>query len=639
MTPGLPKTAGSTLTTLLFVTVIVVALYVGREVLVPIALAILMSFVLAPFVRKLHDWRIPRLVAVLLVVIVAFSAILVAGGMIVSQVNQLATDLPRYQATLREKIQTVRGMTGGSGTLEKAAEVLQDLNSELRTPGKITPTPDRPVLVEIRQPYPGALQTLVGLITPLVNPLATTGIVFLFVVFILLQREDLRNRLIRLGGVADLQRTTAAIDDAGHRLSRLFLAQLALNAAFGVVIGTGLFFIGVPSAPLWGLLAMVLRFVPYIGAVLAAVFPLVLAAAVGPDWTMVFWTVALFAIAEPLTGHVIEPLVTGHSSGLSPVAVIASATFWTWLWGPIGLILATPLTVCLVVIGRHVDRLKFLDVMFGDEPALSPAQLVYQRMLAGDAIEAVEQAEIYLMEKSLTSFYEDVLLESFALGQADALSGNVDEDRLERIRAVAAEIISDLSAHEESPKMGVDDNEGFSGLKTAEGGKAGLNKAVVPGSAKLVLCIPGPGALDESFALIVAQLVERRGIAARAEGRKTISVGHIFSLDTSSAALLCLCCLKGTRASQIRYAVRRLLRKAPDVPVILARIGSDPIQADDVSELESVSVGVTLDATLALIEKQVAARHVHAQVRTLSPDSQREVLAGQKSALADLPVS
>jgi predicted PurR-regulated permease PerM len=604
MTLGLPKTAGSTLTTLLFVTVIVVALYVGREVLVPIALAILMSFVLAPFVRKLHDWRVPRLVAVLLVVIVAFSAILVAGGMIVSQVNQLATDLPRYQATLREKIQTVRGMTGGSGTLEKAAEVLQDLNSELRTPGKITPTADRPVLVEIRQPYPGALQTLVGLITPLVNPLATTGIVFLFVVFILLQREDLRNRLIRLGGVADLQRTTAAIDDAGHRLSRLFLAQLALNAAFGVVIGTGLFFIGVPSAPLWGLLAMVLRFVPYIGAVLAAVFPLVLAAAVGPDWTMVFWTAALFAIAEPLTGHVIEPLVTGYSSGLSPVAVIASATFWTWLWGPIGLILATPLTVCLVVIGRHVDRLKFLDVMFGDEPALSPAQLVYQRMLAGDAIEAVEQAEIYLKEKSLTSFYEDVLLESFALGQADALSGNVDEDRLERIRAVAAEIITDLSVHEETPKTGVDDNEGFSGLKTAEGGKAGLNKPVVPGSAKLVLCIPGPGALDESFALIVAQLVERRGLAARAESRKTISVGHIFSLDTSSAALLCLCCLKGTRASQIRYAVRRLLRKAPDVPIILARIGSDPIQADDVSELEGVSVGVTLDATLALIENK-----------------------------------
>src|SRR4029077_8772860 len=190
---------------------------------------------------------------------------------------------------------------------------------------------------------PGALQTLVALITPLIHPLATTGIVVIFVIFILMQMQDLRNRLIRLAGAQDLQRTTAAIDDAGQRLSRLFLAQLALNAGFGVVVGIGLWFIGVPSAPLWGMLAMILRFVPYIGAVISAIFPLVLAAAVGRDWTMVLWTAALFVILEPIAGHIVEPWLYGRSTGLSPVAVITSATFWTWLWGPIGLILATPL--------------------------------------------------------------------------------------------------------------------------------------------------------------------------------------------------------------------------------------------------------------------------------------------------------
>src|SRR4029078_7631743 len=254
-------------------------------------------------------------------------------------------------------------------------------------------------------------------------------VVVIFVIFILLQRQDLRNRLIRLAGAQDLQRTTAALDDAGQRLSRLFLIQLALNAAFGLVIGIGLWFIGVPSAPLWGMLAMILRFVPYIGAVIAAIFPLILAAAVDPGWTMVFWTVALFLAVEPIAGHAIEPLLYGHSVGMSPVAVVTSATFWTWLWGPIGLVLATPLTMSLVVLGCHVDRLKFLDVMFGDQPALKPEELVYQRLLAGDPMEAAEQAQEFLKEKPLLSYYQDVLIEGLKLAQVDAERGLRDEER------------------------------------------------------------------------------------------------------------------------------------------------------------------------------------------------------------------
>jgi predicted PurR-regulated permease PerM len=312
-------------------------------------------------------------VAVIGVVLLAFAGVFSLGGLMISQVNQLASDLPRYQSTLREKIQNLRGVAAGTGTLERASEVLQNLSREIDRPNITGPSPaapsalpmspDRPIPVEVRQPDPGALQTLAALIAPLIHPLATTGIVVIFIIFILIQKQDLRNRLVRLAGSRDLQRTTAAIDDAGQRLSRLFLAQLALNAGFGLVIGTGLWFIGVPSAPLWGMLAMILRFVPYIGPPIAAIFPLILAAAVGTGWSMVIWTGALFLVVETIVGNAVEPVVCGHSTGLSPVAIIASATFWTWLWGPIGLILATPLSVCVVVLGRHVDRLKFLDVM------------------------------------------------------------------------------------------------------------------------------------------------------------------------------------------------------------------------------------------------------------------------------------
>ena len=324
------------------------------------------------------------------------------GALLVSQATRLAARLPEYQQTLSDKIESLRGLTGGPGTLKQASTVLKQLETELQRGGAAGQGGDgtarqasdkaAPIPVEIRRSDPGALTTLAKIIEPLLSPLTTTGVVVIFVTFILLQWEDLRNRLVRLAGTGDIQRTTAALDDAGKRLSKLFLTQMVFNAAFGLAIGAGLEFIGVPLAPLWGLIAMILRFVPYIGAMISAIFPLILAAAVGPGWEMLLLTALLFVTLEVLAGQVLEPLIYGHSAGLSPVAVILSASFWTWLWGPVGLVIATPLTVCLVVLGRHVERLKFLDIMLGDRPPLSPAQLVYQRMLAGDPLEAIEQA-------------------------------------------------------------------------------------------------------------------------------------------------------------------------------------------------------------------------------------------------------
>jgi len=269
---------GATLPAVLLGVIVVAALYFGRDVLVPIALAVLLSFVLSPLVGLLKRWYVPRGIAVAIVALAAFAAIFGLGALMVSQVNELAGDLPRYQSTLREKIQALRGATAGTGTLERASEVLQDLSKEIDKPkaGANTPllrdsrTPGAPIPVEVRQPDPGALQTVATLIAPLIHPLTTTGIVIIFVIFILGQHQDLRNRLIRLAGAQDLQRTAAALDEAGERLSRLFLTQLGFNAIFGLVIGIGLAVIGVPSAPLWGMMAAILRFVPYIGAPISA---------------------------------------------------------------------------------------------------------------------------------------------------------------------------------------------------------------------------------------------------------------------------------------------------------------------------------------------------------------------------------
>lgn len=634
--PSLAPVPGSALTTVLFGVIVVAALYFGREVLVPIALAVLMSFVLAPLIRLLQGWYLPRSLSIVIVVLVAFAAVFSLGALMVSQVNQLARDLPRYQSTLQEKIQSLRGATGGTGTLERASEVLHDLSKELDKPN-ITPSsttsladegalPNRPIPVEIRQPDSGALQTLAALITPLIVPLTTTGIVVIFVIFILIQRQDLRNRLIRLAGAQDLQRTTAALDDAGQRLSRLFLTQLALNASFGLVVGMGLWLIGVPSAPLWGMLAMILRFVPYIGAVISAIFPLVLAAAVGPGWTMVLWTAALFLIVEPITGQVIEPLLYGHHTGLSPVAVIASATFWTWLWGPIGLILATPLTICLVVLGRHVDRLKFLEVMLGDQPALTPAELVYQRMLARDPVEAAEQAQKFLKEKPLIAYYEEVLIEGLKLAQADAERGLLDDGRMLRIRDAVAEIVDDLGAHEdkvESPPLLDAEAEKQTPLTQLASTEQVPNQTLKELSAqwrtaKPVLCIPGLSLLDEAVTLIVAQLIEREGIGARVEQVDALSMSRIFSLDTKDVALVCLCYVENATSAQIRYAIRRLRRKAPKAFILVTLVGAE----NNIDDQEALKDSENLDFVKQSLRKTVETVLAVSKIRPI-PDTLR----------------
>ena len=583
----------STVATAILAVIIIAMLYFGREIFVPIALAILLSFVLAPAVLILQRIHVPRGLAVVSVALLAFALIFAMGSLLAAQVTQLAGDLPRYQSTISEKIQSFRDTKAGRGTLERASDMLKDLSKEIdkpkdsasaRGPSSIansgTSGSQAPVPVEVRQPDPGALENLRTLISPLVHPLATTGIIIIFVIFILLQREDLRNRLIRLVGSYDLQRTTAALDDAAGRLSRLFLTQLVLNSAFGVVIGIGLWFIGTPSAILWGILATVLRFVPYIGAVIAAAFPLALAVAVDPGWSMLLWTLALFLIVEPVVGHVIEPMVYGHSTGLSPVAVVAAATFWTALWGPIGLVLATPLTICLVVLGRHVERLEFLDVMFGDRPALSPPEIFYQRMLAGDPAEAAEKAEQFLKERSLASYYDEVALKGLQLAQIDAERGALDPERLTKIRDAVREFAGDLADQDERPPTKVDlttDAEASSAVESVAENAADENLPIISKEdlpsdwlgEHPVLCLAGRSLIDEAAAIMLAQLSTAHGLAARVEGAESLSSTNVFRLETTGVVTVCLIYLDSSGPAHMRYSVRRLRRKLPKAIIIL----------------------------------------------------------------------
>jgi predicted PurR-regulated permease PerM len=579
--------------------VVVAILYFAREILVPIALAVLLSFALAPLVRLLQRLKVPRSIGVLGAVATALIIAFSLATMVMIEINQLADDLPRYQSTLSEKIHNLRDAVGRVGLLKNASSMLKDLDRELKAPdqgdtgvarSRLSEGPQgrAPIPVEVHQPDPGASETLVAMLRSLAVPFTTTGIVVIFLIFFLFQREDLRDRFIRLAGSDDLERTTAALDDAGRRLSKLFLTQLVLNGIFGAVIGLGLAVIGVPSAPLWGLLAMILRFVPYIGAIMAAGLPIALAAAVGSDWTMTIWTIALFAVVEPLTGQVVEPLVCGRSAGLSPVAVVLAASFWTWLWGPLGLVLSTPLTLCLVVLARHVERLQFIDVMLGDQPALTPQQAAYQRMLTGDPIEAIEQARSFLKEGTVDAYYEEIVLGALRLAEADAALGRLDDTRLENIHQTVSEIIEDIGSHERPRDEKLARQRG----KSPQDKVVGIDARKLGGS---VFCIPGLGRLDDSAALVAADFLKRQGVVARTAAAAT-------AIEADTAETICVCFLEGVTAARADFTVRKLSRQAPSAKVIVCLLG-ESLDRHDADEPGDDAAPRSLDAVLASIEK------------------------------------
>lgn len=496
--------------------VLITALYFGREVFIPLVLAVLLSFVLAPVVNLLRRIKLGRVPSVIVAVLLALAVIGGIGALIGTQVAGLAGNLPQYQATVQKKFVGLE-----EGWLGHANQLIQKFNHQVHdatqkadaagTAAATGPAGDTPKaqLVRVQEPDPSPLTLAHNILGPIVEPLTTIGIVLVVVIFLLLQREDLRNRMIRLFGSSDLHRTTVAMDDAAGRLGTYFLAQVGMNAAFGVLIGVGLWLIGVPNPLLWGVFSALMRFVPYIGAFISALFPLALAAAVDPGWSMVIWTAALFLVAEPVFGQVIEPLLYGHSTGLSPFAVIVSTLFWGFLWGPVGLILATPFTVCLVVLGRHVDSLEFLDILLGDRPPLTPIENFYQRMLAGDPDEVRDLADAMLKERSLSSYYDEVALKGLQLAANDYARGVVTPAQLENIRASSRSLVDDFEDRPDAEPEGENKTVNPNETPTLAERTHPKNEAV-PGQAlprealpeawrgqAPVLCIAGRGPLDE----------------------------------------------------------------------------------------------------------------------------------------------
>ncbi|KQP87235.1 hypothetical protein ASF60_21205 [Methylobacterium sp. Leaf113] len=569
--------------------VLVAALYFGREVFIPLVLAVLLSFVLGPVVNLLRRIKLGRVPSVIVAVLLALAVIGGIGALIGTQVAGLAGNLPQYQATVHKKFAGLQ-----QGWLGEANRVLQKFNHQVHdatqkadaagTAAVTGPAGDTPKaqLVRVQEPEVSPLTLARNVLGPIVEPLTTIGIVLVVVVFLLLQREDLRNRMIRLLGSSDLHRTTVAMDDAAGRLGTYFLAQLGMNAAFGFIIGVGLWLIGVPNLLLWGVFSALMRFVPYIGAFISALLPLALAAAVDPGWGMVIATAALFLVAEPLFGHVIEPLLYGHSTGLSPFAVVVSTLFWGFLWGPIGLILATPFTVCLVVLGRHVESLEFLDVLLGDRPPLTPIENFYQRMLAGDPDEVRDLAEAMLKERSLSSYYDEVALKGLQLAANDFGRGVVTPAQLENIRASSRSLVADFETHPDIEPDG--EAKAFNPKETPSlAERAHPKNEAVPGHAPSpealpeawrgeapVLCVAGRGPLDEASSAMLAQLLRKHGLGARVADHDAVSRDRIRDLDLNGVAMVCISYLDITgNPAHLRYLLERLRRRAPNVPVLV----------------------------------------------------------------------
>ena len=515
-------------------------LYFGRDVLIPVTLALLFSVFLAPLVKGLQRLRFPKAVAVTSVVIL-FVVLAAGTGMLVARtLTGLAADLPRYEASLREKARTLKVFTGKSGAIDKAAGVLDKLQNELAdAPAQGARAEERPIPVELRDNRFGPLEPVVSVVAMVAHPLVQAGIVVLMLVFVLFNRENLKDRFIRLAGTADLHRTTAALDEAGKRLSRMILGQLAINASTGTFIAVSLFLLGIPGAFLWGVLTAVLRFVPFVGTFLAAVFPIVIALAIGDGWTLPLIVAGIVIASEFIAGQVLEPVFLGRMTGVSSIAIVVSAAFWAMLWGPVGLILATPIAVSLMVLGRHIESLNFLNVLFGNEPVLNPEEAFYQRLLAGDSVDAVQAAD--LSEKSdLPAFLQDVAIPALAIADADVKRSVLGKDRATGIAHTFSDVLDELVPVENSS-----------------------NAAVAP-----VLVAANHGAINFAAALAFSALLHLRNIPHRMLPQDAVAPGKFPDIDISGVSYLCLVSLAAPSEAQVNYVTRRLRARLGDAKII-----------------------------------------------------------------------
>jgi predicted PurR-regulated permease PerM len=581
---------------------VVGALYFASELLIPLALAVLISFILSPLIVGLRRLGVRRGAAAFIVVTVSFTAILAAGTIGAAQIVQLADSLPQYRSNLEEKVLTLRSTLFSRGALSQAADMIGNLSREFAADGAAQPSGARePVPVEIQTPRPDALQVISNFLSPLVSPLVTAALVVIFVIFFLVQREELRDRVIRILGTKTLHRTTEAMSEAARRLSRYLFLFTLLSAAYGAAVGIALWFIGIPSAWLWGILAMLMRYVPFVGSFIAAIFPVALAAAVDPGWTLVLLTALIYLVGETLMGNFVEPVVLGQRVGLSPVAILVAATFWTWLWGPIGLILATPLTLCLVILGQYMRPLEFLYVMLGDQSPLTPPETAYQRLIAGDPDEVLDQAEEQLKETSLVKYYDEVILPALELADRDVRSGDLSSDRqlllVDGVRELT-DGLGDQNRDTTEPSSVAQDSVAASQDEAVSQEARPVLRPEWRAIDNPVLCIGGGGPVNHAAAALLAHALGGAGLGSILPSAYGFAGLSEALAQSSQVKLVCVCMVGTGRAGLARFLVRRIRRAFLGAKILIGYWGA-PANASTASQIKAGSGADLIAATLA----------------------------------------
>lgn len=553
MVPSKPRSSSTRaingLWTISLTAFVIAGLYFGREILTPIALAALLTFLLSPLVARLQRY-VGRIVAVLTVVTMMLMVTVVAGWILTRQVVDLGTQLPNYKENIRTKLKALQLPSGGP--FDKLSEAFEDLKKDL--PGvapdakeedgesgrSLAPSPggDAVPVKVVSTPATSPLELFSLIVAPVVGPLGTAALVLLLMIFMLLQREDLRNRLIRLIGQGRISTTTGAIDDAASRVSRYLFMQLVVNVTYGMGVAIGLWIIGVPNAILWGTFAAVLRFVPYVGPWIAAAFPIILSIAVSPDWWMPVKAIGLFVVLELISNNVMEPWLYGSSTGVSSIALIVAAVFWTYIWGPVGLVLATPITVCIAVMGRHIPQLAFLNVILSDEDALTPAEDCYYRLLRAGGQDELELAESYLKGHTLTDFYDTMLIPALSYAGRDQERGLLARDQTDQVEFAIGELLGEL-------------DERLPGIaKIPEPVPENIGSTIGPCH---VLCVPARATRDFLAGEMLAQLLRQyRFEVTRAPVNLTASE-KLQLVDGNDVDVVCISVVEPSTVSQARY--------------------------------------------------------------------------------------
>lgn len=584
--------------TLLLGICVIIGLYVGQTILIPVALAVLLSFLLSQFITPLEK-KIGRYASVFLVVFVVFIGTCIAGYILTRQVIDLVPKLPEYKENLQTKLRSIHIPKGG--VLTHVSNTIEELKNEI--PG-VEPSPQPsnnlspqeggatsvvPVkIVETNPDWISAFETFFGKFFTI---LGTAGFIFLLVIVMLINREDLRGRIIRLIGEGRISSTSRLMDDASTRISRYLFMQLIVNIIYGVPVAIGLYLLGIPNAILWGGLGLALRFIPYVGAWIAAAVPIALSFAVSTGWTIPILTISLYIGLELVIANVVEPLVYGSSTGVSPVALIVAAVFWTWLWGPIGLVLSTPLTVCLVVIGQHIPRLEFLSVLLSDVQALTPDQEFYHRLLVSEQNEALSLVENYLKTHSLVEVYDNVLIPVIIAGESDLQAGLIDADQGAALHQNIHEIIDDL-------------NERPSPVAPAK-----TEEQVEPQAPMIlchVACVPARSERDELAGEMLTQLLKQKSCEAFNISVKLSIAELIDSLQKQISDVIFISVVPPSTIIHARYISSKIRNKIPYSKIIVGMWGSTEISPDTILKLRSYGVDeivTTLAEALNQLEK------------------------------------